>query len=77
MAKLTTAEDRNRLREWVESWRRAGPALEEVRRRELENLDTQEAIRQIFGSAPAFSDLPHRTTSGLVEQQAWFAKLRR
>jgi hypothetical protein len=27
--------------------------------------------------AAAFADLSPRTTSGLVEQQAWFVKLRR
>ena len=31
----------------------------------------------LFGSMTVSRDLPPRTTSGLVEQQAWFAKLRR
>jgi hypothetical protein len=53
----------------VETWLRAGPELERIRRAELQTVDTQEAIRQIFGSAmPA---LPEPSpTSGLVEQQA-------
>jgi hypothetical protein len=70
--------DRELLRQWVEAWRRAGPELEEIRRREIESVDTGEAIRQIFGSSEALlRNLPASTTSGLVEQQAWFAKLRR
>jgi len=73
-----TAEERELMRQWVETWRRAGPELEEIRRREMESVDTREAVRQIFGSsASLFRDLPKRTTSGLIEQQAWYAKLRR
>ncbi len=77
MANQQTAQERELMRRWVETWRRAGPELDEIRRREIEATDTREAIRQLFGSAAAFQDLPPRTTSGLVEQQAWFAKLRR
>lgn len=70
--------DRELLRRWVETWRLAGVELDEIRRREIESVDTREAIRQIFGPAgPWLRDLPAPTTSGLVEQQAWFAKLRR
>jgi hypothetical protein len=70
--------DRELLRQWVETWRRAGLELEEIRRREIESADTREAVRQIFGSSEAlFLNLEAPTTSGLIEQQAWFAKLRR
>ena len=77
MGDQQTVEHRELMRRWVETWRRAGQELAEIRRRELASTDTREAIRQLFGSAAAFQDLPPRTTSGLVEQQAWFAKLRR
>jgi hypothetical protein len=60
----------------VETWRTAGVELEAVRRRELRSLDTQEAIRQIFGEEDAAFPSPGPATSGLVEQQAWFARLR-
>jgi hypothetical protein len=70
--------DRELLRRWVETWARAGRELEEIRRREIESRDTREAIRQIFGSSESLlHSLPAPTTSGLVEQQAWFAKLPR
>jgi hypothetical protein len=61
-------------RRWVETWRRAGEELEALRRIEIESVDTREAVRQIFGGdAPA---LPAPSpTSGLVEQQAWFARM--
>ncbi len=64
------------LRQWAERWQRAGRELEEIRRREIESVDTQEAVRQIFGSGEPLDPGPRRTTSGLVEQQAWFARLR-
>lgn len=59
---------------WVETWRRAGEELERLRRTEIESVDTKQAVRQIFGSeAPALP--PPSPTSGLVEQQAWFARI--
>jgi hypothetical protein len=60
----------------VETWRRAGEELELLRRIEIESADTREAVGQIFGSdGPA---LPEPSpTSGLVEQQAWFARIQK
>ena len=63
------------LRRWVETWLRAGPELERIRRAELMGVDTQEAIRQVLEvHVPLLPALP---TSGLVEQQAWFARIAR
>jgi hypothetical protein len=60
---------------WVETWRRAGAELEAIRRVELASVDTREALRQIFeGELPILP--PSAPTSGLIEQQAWFARLR-
>jgi hypothetical protein len=65
------------LRRWVDTWRQAGPALDEVRRLEIESADTQEAILQLFGTGDDPIDIPSPpATSGLVDQQAWFAKIR-
>ena len=77
MADPHTAHDRELIRRWVETWRRAEKELDEIRRREIEATDTPEAVRQLFGSRAFDADIPPRTTSGLVEQQAWFARLRR
>ena len=66
------------LRKWVETWTRAGPELDAIRRRELEALSDDD-IRQIVQnlmSVPLPPDLPMRLDSGLVEQQRWFARLR-
>ena len=70
-------QDRELIRRWVETWRRAGVELDRIRRREIQTLDTREAIRHLFSESLRFDTLPELTTSGLVEQQAWSAKLRR
>jgi hypothetical protein len=51
------------------------PELERFHRAELQAIDTQEAVRQIFGSY-VNSAAPAPTTSGLIEQQAWFKRVR-
>jgi hypothetical protein len=66
----------NLLRLWVETWRRAGEELENLRRIEIKSVDTQEAVGQIFGSN-GLALPPAPPTSGLVEQQAWFARIPR
>ena len=61
---------------WVATWAGAGAALEQVRREELRQLDTLATIALLCGPAdyhqPPFAPEP---TSGLVEQQCWFAKV--
>jgi hypothetical protein len=54
--------------------RRTVEELERLRRIEIESIDTQEAVSRILGSdGLAASAAP--PTSGLVEQQAWFARI--
>ena len=77
MADHKTVLDRELMRQCVETWRRAEQELDEIRRREIEATDTAEAIRQLFEPGALPHDVPQRTTSGLVDQQAWFGKLRR
>jgi len=67
--------DESLRRRWVETWRRAGVELERLRRAEIESIDTREAVRQIFGREVLA--VPAPPTSGLIEQQAWFARLHR
>jgi hypothetical protein len=69
-------QDRELVRHWVDTWRRAGVELDQIRRREIESADTHEAVRQLFGTEGSIDSAPPRTTSGLVEQQAWFARFR-
>ncbi|MEW6321218.1 MAG: hypothetical protein AB1635_09020 [Acidobacteriota bacterium] len=64
-------------RRWVRTWQQAGPALERIRRDELRRLDAYQAIARLCG--PADYRQPPRApkpTSGLVDQQRYFRKLR-
>lgn len=66
------------MRELVRTWDRAGPALEAIKRKELEAM-TDEQAREAAADLLAFplpADLPPRLESGLVEQQYWFSRFR-
>ena len=70
-------DEREAMRRWVETWKEAGPALEAIRRKEIENLDTLEELAALEGAFNyATRNVPPDPTSGLVEMQKWFAKLR-
>jgi len=73
-----TPEQIARGRQWVAAWRSAGPALERIRRDELRRLDPYAAIARLCGPADyreqPWTPLP---TSGFIEQQRLFQKLRR
>ena len=63
-------------RQHIETWRRAAAELALVKEQELRKVDTREAVWQLFGDNTLVQDAPRLMNSGLVEQQAWFAKLR-
>jgi hypothetical protein len=65
------------LREHVESRRRAAAELALVNGRELRDVEAREAVRQLFGGNTLVQDAQRLQHSGLVEQQRWFAKLRK
>ena len=62
---------------WVDTWKRAGPALEAVKQRELRayDYDKNQAILDEMLQW-ACDHRRDRLTSGLVEQQRMFMKLR-
>jgi hypothetical protein len=70
--------ERNMISQWVAAWRRAGPELERLRREEARHLDTQQSLRNL-ARAFEFSRLHNKPspTSGLIEQQRWFQKMRK
>jgi hypothetical protein len=76
MSNQQASEERDLLRRWVDTWRRAGEELNEIRRREIESAHTQQAVLRLFGTGELAYTSPPRTSSGLVEQQAWFARVR-
>ncbi|MCL5278946.1 MAG: hypothetical protein M1376_03450 [Planctomycetes bacterium] len=70
--------EKERIRQWVRNWEAVGPVLARLRDEAIRNTDTAAAIDQLsdaFESARRHWQPP--TTSGLVEQQRWFARLRR
>ena len=73
------AAERELTLKWIETWRRAGPELQRIRDLELGAL-TEERARQsswdLLSMATPGGTMPgRRSSSGLVEQQAWFRKL--
>ncbi len=70
--------EKERVRQWVRNWEAVAPVLEELRAEAIRDSDTAAAIEQLsdaFESARRHWSPP--ATSGLVEQQRWFARLRR
>jgi hypothetical protein len=71
-------QEEQRVRQWIRNWQEVAPVLERLRNEAIGNTDTATAIEQLsdaFESARLHWTPP--TTSGLVEQQRLFAKLRR
>lgn len=69
--------DREQMAKWVETWKRAGPAFKEAKRRELQDFDYEEnraIIDQMLQWACDNREV--RLSSGLVEQQRIFRALR-
>ena len=65
------------LRTWVDCWKQAGPALENLRRQELLGLDGSNYLALWDGPLQwACEHATERLSSGLVEQQRLFARLR-
>ncbi|MEO7299723.1 MAG: hypothetical protein ABI042_14240 [Verrucomicrobiota bacterium] len=73
-----TPDERVRAKKYVDNWKVVGPVLEELRRKELKNVDTYKFVQQLSGSFD-FSLPPYRPepTSGLIQQQAWFKQFKR
>jgi hypothetical protein len=73
-----TPLEKEALRAYVARWRRAAPLLQQVRDADIRAADTAQAMSIFSGSATwAVVHRPAAPTSGLVEQQRWFMKLRR
>ena len=66
-----------KVKEWVAAWGRAGPELERQRRLELRAFDydkNADVVDSLLSMGARFA-VP-RSTSGFVEQQRIFRKLR-
>jgi len=69
--------EEERVRQWVRNWEAAAPVLERLRDEAIRNSDTATAIEQLSDAfESARRHWPAPATSGLVEQQRLFARLR-
>jgi len=74
---MNKAEEKRRMREWVECWKLAGPELERIRREEIRKTDTARAVAFLSGILESHVRRhPPGRTSGLVRQQAFFSRAR-
>jgi hypothetical protein len=70
--------EEQRIRQWLRNWEEAAPVLERLREEAIRSADTAAAIEQLSDAfESARLHFPPATTSGLVEQQRLFARLRR
>jgi hypothetical protein len=71
-------DEHEMMRRSVEAWREVGPQLDAIRRREIREADNLQVLAVLEGAFNhALRTMPVRQSSGLVEMQEWFAKLRR
>lgn len=70
--------EKEMIQRWVQTWKEAGPELERIRLREVRDEDNLLSLQLL---APAFEHAlrtqPPDSTSGLIEMQRVFAKLRK
>jgi len=70
-------DERELIELWVRTWKEAGPRLEAIRRREIQEADNLKVLASLEGAFNhALRSMPPRPSSGLVEMQKWLAKLR-
>jgi hypothetical protein len=69
--------EKQQLKQWVETWKRAGPMLERVRYEELaayRHEGNEHVVEELLEMG--YNSAQPRRTSGLEEQQRLFRKLR-
>lgn len=69
--------EKERMARWVDTWKRAGHALKAVKRKELQEYDYfkhQAVVDEMLQWA--YDHRKIRSTSGLVEMQRYFMKMK-
>jgi hypothetical protein len=73
-----TEQEKAQVRAWIKNWQEVTPILEEVRAEEIRATDTVSAMEVLDGMfTHAVETVPARASSGLIEQQAIFARAKR
>ena len=66
------------MRIWVNNWKETGEVLKKLRREEIRNLNIAEEILSLSdASEAALKMYPPKPTSGLIEMQKLFMKLKK
>ena len=71
------SDDERELRAFVDAWRMASERLEALRCEDLRNVEVSGQIEALSSAFEATLAGPIRKSSGLVEQQKVFARMRR
>ncbi len=69
--------DQEKMRKWVETWKKYGPELEAIRQQEVRDADNALSLAQLGRAFDyATRSRPPGESSGMIEMQRLFAKLR-
>ena len=75
--KLMQRDMKQDMKEWVENWKRVGPILEQIKAEELRAPDYHKKLEGLLPMCDlACAHAEPSKTSGLVEQQRLFMKMR-
>ena len=73
-----TDEEREKMREWINNWKETGEVLEKLRYSEMLRLNiTEEILSLDDASESALQMYPPLPTSGLIEMQRLFKKMKK
>jgi len=76
MPKVPDISIRSEAESYAAAWRRAGPELDAKRLQKLRSLSEEDSARCFAELLAPIGELPLRSSSGLVEQQRLFARMR-
>ena len=75
---MMSDEEREKMRAWVNGWKETAKVMEKLRREEIRNLNISEEILSLTdASESALKMYPPKPTSGLIEMQRFFMKLKK
>jgi hypothetical protein len=75
---MVVVTEKEAIRKWVQTWKEAGPELERIRLQEVREEDNRLSLQMLASLFDhAVRRDPPDPSSGLVEMQRHFAKLRR
>ena len=80
MVKLSvmTEKEKAAMQSWVNNWEEVGRVLDRLRYQETRNIDiTKEILSLSDASVAAIKMYPPKATSGLIEMQRYFMKLKK